>query len=33
VGRDASDRAFARTLGFQFREAAEIFPSTVDPIR
>jgi len=27
------DRAFARTLGFQYREAAEIFPSMVDPVR
>jgi histidinol phosphatase-like enzyme len=33
VGHDAGDRAFARTLGFQYREAAEAFRSTVDPVR
>ena len=33
VGHDASDRAFSRALGFQYREAAEVFRSTADPVR
>jgi aryl-alcohol dehydrogenase-like predicted oxidoreductase/histidinol phosphatase-like enzyme len=33
IGRDSSDRAFARALGLQYREAAEVFPSTADPVR
>jgi len=33
VGHDAGDRAFARALGLPYREAAEAFRSTVDPVR
>ncbi len=33
VGRDATDHAFARTLGFTYREAAEFFRSTGDAVR
>jgi len=33
VGHDAGDRAFARALGLQYREAAEAFRSTVDTVR
>jgi aryl-alcohol dehydrogenase-like predicted oxidoreductase/histidinol phosphatase-like enzyme/predicted kinase len=33
VGRDASDRTFARALGFTYREVADVFPSTSDPLR
>jgi aryl-alcohol dehydrogenase-like predicted oxidoreductase/histidinol phosphatase-like enzyme len=33
VGRDAADRAFARALGLPYREAAEVFPSTANPLR
>jgi aryl-alcohol dehydrogenase-like predicted oxidoreductase/histidinol phosphatase-like enzyme/predicted kinase len=33
VGRDASDRTFARTLGFTYRDAAEVFPSAADSVR
>jgi aryl-alcohol dehydrogenase-like predicted oxidoreductase/histidinol phosphatase-like enzyme len=33
VGRDASDRAFARTLGFAFQEATEVFGPASDPVQ
>ena len=33
IGRDSSDRAFARALGFTYRDAADVFRSTPDPVR
>jgi aryl-alcohol dehydrogenase-like predicted oxidoreductase/histidinol phosphatase-like enzyme/predicted kinase len=33
VGRDPMDRAFARTLGFTFRDAAEVFGPAADPVQ
>jgi histidinol phosphatase-like enzyme len=33
VGRDATDRAFARTLGFAYREAADALGRTADPVQ
>jgi len=33
VGRDPTDRAFARTLGFTYREAAAVFGTGADPLQ
>jgi histidinol phosphatase-like enzyme len=33
VGREASDRTFARALGFTYRDAADVFPSAAESVR